>query len=64
MVCRECGSEDVLADAFAEWNVEKQEWEINNIFDKGAYCNSCDEESRIEEVPLMESPDESSSQGT
>lgn len=63
MVCRHCGSEDVLADAYAEWDVEEQKWVISNIFDKGAYCNSCDGESRIEEVPLMESPDESSPQG-
>jgi len=38
-VYKYCGSEDVLADAFAHWNEEKDEWEVAGIFDKGAYCN-------------------------
>jgi hypothetical protein len=47
MVCEICGSDDVLADAYAEWNVETQEWELQNTFDKGSWCNACDGECRI-----------------
>jgi hypothetical protein len=52
MVCSHCGSEDVVADAYAEWDVDLQAWEIVQTFDKGAYCNQCDGETRIEERPL------------
>jgi hypothetical protein len=49
MVCAECGSDDVLADAYAEWNVAAQKWELQNTFDKGAYCNACEAETRLDE---------------
>lgn len=48
MVCSTCGSDDVLCDAYATWNYHDQEWELSNCFDKGAYCNKCDGETRIE----------------
>ena len=47
MVCGRCGSEDVLADAFASWNFQLQEWQLDNTFDKGSVCNACDGECRI-----------------
>lgn len=50
-VCEHCGSDDVLADAYAEWNDELQTWEVANVFDKGAHCHACDGETRLEEVP-------------
>jgi hypothetical protein len=49
MVCAECGSEDVLADAYVGWNKEAQGWEIANVFGKGDYCNNCEGECRIEQ---------------
>ena len=52
MVCRECGSPDVLVDAYGEWDIDKQDWIIANTFDKGAFCHECDGETRIEAVPL------------
>jgi hypothetical protein len=52
MVCAHCGSEDVVADAYAEWDVESQTWEITQTFDKGGYCSQCDGETRIERRPL------------
>jgi hypothetical protein len=42
-VCTRCGSRDVLADAFAEWNDEKQRWGLQNTFDKGSWCQECDD---------------------
>tara|TARA_R110000868_G_scaffold300126_1_gene560527 strand:+ start:52623 stop:52814 length:192 start_codon:yes stop_codon:yes gene_type:complete len=42
-MCSVCSSEDILADAYAEWNIEKQEWQLQNVFDySGAFCNACD----------------------
>ena len=52
MVCSHCASEEVVADAYAEWDVDSQGWEIAQTFDKGAYCARCDGETRIEERPL------------
>ena len=52
MVCAHFGSDDVRADAYAEWNVEAQKWELTQTFEKGAYCSKCDRETRIEERPV------------
>lgn len=49
MVCRNCGSEDVICDAYAVWDFSNQVWVIDSTFDKGAYCNACDGETRIVE---------------
>ena len=49
MVCRTCGGENVRADAYATWNVEAQQWECDQTFDKGAYCDDCDDETTIVE---------------
>jgi hypothetical protein len=46
--CSECGSTDVLVDAYAEWDVILQRFVIGNTFDKGGYCNKCDGETRAE----------------
>ena len=54
MACATCGSTEVLADAYAEWDVEAQEWEVQSVMDKGHHCNACDDECRIEELPLTE----------
>jgi hypothetical protein len=56
MVCSRCGSEEVVADAYAEWNVDSQAWEIVQTFDKGAYRTKCDGETRIEEQPAASTP--------
>jgi hypothetical protein len=52
MVCAQCGSDEVRADAYAAWDVESQSWELAQTFDKGAYCDKCDGETRLEERPL------------
>jgi hypothetical protein len=44
--CRECGSTGVVVDAYAEWNVMTQRFEISSTYDKGGYCNTCDKETR------------------
>ena len=48
MVCADCGSEDITRDAWAEWNVEAQDWQLGAVFDY-AYCHRCQSTARIEE---------------
>ena len=47
-VCSLCGSENIKADAYAVWDPETQQWELSETFDKGAYCQGCDGETRID----------------
>jgi FkbM family methyltransferase len=49
-VCASCGSLDVRLNAYVEWNVKTQEWEIASIFDS-AICRDCGAETRINETP-------------
>jgi hypothetical protein len=49
--CARCGGTNVLRDAWAEWDDETQTWVLNNVFDQ-AYCEDCDGETSLEEVPL------------
>ena len=39
-VCKLCGSTDVVKDAWAYWNFDTQDWEIQYVFDD-TFCNSC-----------------------
>ena len=48
MVCDNCGSEDVLRDAFAKWDYDSQEWIFNSTLDTTS-CNTCGEEDCVEE---------------
>ncbi len=47
-VCNSCGSVDVKADAFATWDSERQEWQVSDTFDKGAWCEDCETTVSIE----------------
>lgn len=53
--CSHCKGTNVMRDAWAEWNVELQQWELGNVFDAG-FCEDCDGEARLEERPAR--PDE------
>lgn len=48
MVCATCGSENVVRGLFAEWDIEKQDWVLQNVFDD-AMCDDCGQECRINE---------------
>jgi hypothetical protein len=50
MVCSHCRSDQVVRDAWAEWNPETQQWELRNVFDV-VYCEVCDGETTLKEVP-------------
>ena len=51
IVCGTCGSENVSRDAWGDWDVDTQGWELRTVFDY-AHCHVCDCETRLEEVPL------------
>lgn len=50
-VCRFCGSSAVLMDAWAEWNVEKQDWTLHDTATE-AFCRDCYSETHLVEVEL------------
>jgi hypothetical protein len=52
MVCGHCKSENVKSDAYAAWDVKRQQWALACTFDKGAYCDDCDGETSIEAVSI------------
>jgi hypothetical protein len=62
MCCSSCGGENVVSDAYAAWDVEAQQWTISSVFDKGAYCEDCDGETRIVEKPSARTEDSHATQ--
>jgi hypothetical protein len=51
IVCGTCGSTDVSRDAWGDWDVRTQRWELRCVFDY-AHCHDCDGETRLVEVEL------------
>lgn len=49
IVCRECGSQDVRRDAWAEWDVDSQEWVLADVYDY-SYCLNCEGDATLAEV--------------
>lgn len=46
-VCKECGSDEVVVDAWAKWNEETQLYDIvENVFEL-EYCINCEGETTI-----------------
>jgi len=46
-VCQTCGSERVVKDAWACWNLETGFWELENFFDD-EFCHQCEASCKIE----------------
>lgn len=40
MKCKNCGSTEILRDAYARWDQETQEWVLHSIYDE-ALCVCC-----------------------
>lgn len=53
IVCTICGSDDVRRDAWAEWDLEKQDWILGTVFDAG-HCEKCEENSTLGEVEILD----------
>ena len=52
-LCESCGSEHVTLDAWAEWNVEQQEWVLGATYDY-TFCHKCQADTRLAELELEE----------
>ncbi len=48
-ICNDCGSDDVYRDAWTEWNIENQEWELQSTYDQH-HCNQCENVCGVTEV--------------
>jgi hypothetical protein len=58
-VCKTCGSENVVSDAYVSWNVETQDWDIvESVFDM-EFCYDCEGETTVvdEEINEPERPE-------
>ena len=53
IVCKHCGSDDVSRDAWADWDIKKQQWVLRTAFDY-AHCHRCDGETSLVEVELAQ----------
>lgn len=52
IVCTSCGSETgIRADAYADWNIEKQQWELCAVFDDRT-CADCGDNNCFEEKEI------------
>jgi hypothetical protein len=51
-VCSCCQSDDIIAQATAQWSNESQQWELANTFGQPAHCVSCNGPCGIVWLPL------------
>ncbi len=49
MICGACGSTEIRADAYAEWDAETQDWVLRSIFDHKV-CETCESETTLLEI--------------
>ena len=52
MICQICGSGNVVKDALAEWDKEKQNWVLRTVLDN-TNCEDCESEDCVEGVTLQ-----------
>lgn len=57
MVCPICGSDHIGADAWAEWSVEKQAYELGTVYDQES-CLDCSAEIHADRIDLEKLPKE------
>lgn len=50
-VCPHCGGDDLVTDGACRWSVEEQKWELVNLYDQEATCQSCDRDVREVDEP-------------
>lgn len=53
IICSQCGSTDVYADATARWNAAKGEWIMGTVHDD-RYCDCCGCEAELIEIDEAE----------
>lgn len=51
IVCKQCGSDNVMRDAYAMWSVEEQKWTLAATYDV-THCVDCEVEAPLIEKEL------------
>jgi len=52
LVCQNCGSDNIVADAYARWDIQTQNWNLSFVFDN-KICEDCGyEKDYCGEVPI------------
>ena len=49
IVCKTCGSDDIVKDAWAKWDYSLQQWVLLQAFDN-VWCEKCEGETNLIEV--------------
>jgi hypothetical protein len=52
VICSHCKSDNVLRDAWAEWDIDKQEWVLHATYDE-TFCEDCEGSTSVEEVEIQ-----------
>lgn len=45
--CSNCGSPEVLCEAFVLWNERLQKWTVSDLLEGNSVCNSCGQHCEI-----------------
>lgn len=56
-VCSNCGSDQVVRDAWAEWSIRDQQWVFEEIFDH-TFCPTCETECTTQAQETEPTPTE------
>jgi hypothetical protein len=48
-ICRVCKSDDVGRDAWTQWDVESQQWQVQNLMSE-SFCFRCEGETILDQV--------------
>ena len=48
-ICRVCKSDDVGRDAWTQWDMESQQWQVQNLMSE-SFCFKCEGETILDRV--------------
>lgn len=48
-ICRVCKSDDVGRDAWTQWDMESQQWQVQNLMSE-SFCFKCEGETILDQV--------------
>lgn len=51
IVCEKCGGTNIQHDAYANWDIDKQEFVLSAMA-RHNYCNDCEKEIDCKEIPI------------
>lgn len=52
IVCSVCGSSNMTSDANASWDVEEQQWVLDDVTGDYYYCANCGDEASADDLEL------------